>query len=245
MSSTSDNNKYPTMVKKAVLNDKVFNSFKQDSVYREILEHINGNLGEQYLNHTKKICPDLLEYFDKFKQNDSVGKPILHNFGEYGEWSPSTFRYVNMLAQMIYHFGDMTDFDIVEVGGGYGGQAKIITDRFKTKSYKIYDLDVVTQLQTKYANILNIPMIAVPYTKCEPEKFDLYISNYAFSECSKDIQDIYINNIMLNSKRGFIMWNHTNGSYSVDELVNKIPGMQVFDEYPNSKSTNKLLIWNN
>ena len=58
---------------------------------------------------------------------------------------------------MIDHLGSLKGFTIAEIGAGYGGQAKIITDVFKVQKYFLIDLPEVTLLQDRYIKELKIP----------------------------------------------------------------------------------------
>ena len=80
-------------------------------------------------------------------------------------------------------------------------------------------------------------------------KSDLLISNYAFSELNKFVQDIYLEKVILNSKSGYITWNgegrkiwDTDG-YGVDELLSKIPNSKIIPETPLSAEGNVVIVW--
>ena len=66
-------------------------------------------------------------------------------------------------------------------------------------------------------------------------------------ELNPEIQDLYLNNVILNSKRGYITWNyfsqyHYNG-YSLADLVRIIPGSQIIPEKPLTSDTNAIIVW--
>ena len=72
---------------------------------------------------------------------------------------------------------------------------------------------------------------------------DLLISNYAFSECVKEIQDKYIQKIINNCKRGYVIHNNFEG-YSHIELVNILThNVKEYKEKPNTAPNNVLLTW--
>ena len=81
------------------------------------------------------------------------------------------------------------------------------------------------------------------------EDYDLVISNYAFSELRREVQDMYLEKIILRSKRGYITWNSISlknfGGYSVNELLAKIPGSIRIDERPLTDPDNCIIIWGN
>lgn len=240
-SSTSDNSKYVNALDRA--SGTGFGNFKQDRDYQQILEHISSKLGQAYLDHILEIAPALMNNAAKYKTNDTIGNPSTYTYGKYGTWSPTTLRYIDMVAQLSNLFGDLSQFNIVEVGAGYGGQAKIIQDTFNVSHYTTYDLSGAVKLQKRYSEELGFVLDPRPYTSCVQETFDLFISNYSFSECTREIQDMYIDRLIRHSTRGFIMWNETRRSYKLEELLTRLPFIEVLEEFPNSCESNKLLIW--
>jgi putative sugar O-methyltransferase len=149
--SISDENRFKTLCKNAYEDDLVFKSFKSNSSFTEILEHTTYEQGIGYINEIEKDTKVDLNLIYKFRDNDSQGNPTKHNFKEpYGEMSPSTIRYMKVLNDIIKLFGDVSDFSIVEIGVGYGGQSKIIQDQFNIKEYNYVDLQEVLKLTEKY-----------------------------------------------------------------------------------------------
>jgi N-acetyl-gamma-glutamylphosphate reductase len=75
----------------------------------------------------------------------------------------------------------------------------------------------------------------------------LVISNYAFSELPRSIQDVYLKKIILNSKSGYITYNEISPSYfksyKSEELVKIIPNARIIDEKPLTNKNNCIIIW--
>jgi len=69
-----------------------------------------------------------------------------------------------------------------------------------------------------------------------PEDHDLLVSNYAFTELPRSIQDVYFRKVVSRSKRGYITYNEITPpefrSYKAPELVEMIPGAHVLKEEP-------------
>src|SRR6188508_1672428 len=78
--SESDNGRYVTFVQRAVENQAVFSRFKQNRVYREILEHLNEDDGRAYLAIVTEESPDLLGEMERFKINDRIGSPTTYRY---------------------------------------------------------------------------------------------------------------------------------------------------------------------
>lgn len=86
---------------------------------------------------------------------------------------------------------------IVEIGVGYGGQCKIISDLYEFESYTLVDLPSCLPLAKKYLDHFEVRNI-ICSTLDELDKknqYDLVISNYAFSEITRGLQDDYIDKV--------------------------------------------------
>ncbi len=148
----------------------------------------------------------------------------------------------------------MNNFDIIEIGAGYGGQCKIISDVFCSASYTIIDLDTVLPLAKKYLAKLNIENVIymTPQQINKDKEFDLVISNYAFSECARHTQDEYIEKILSKSTRGYLTCNYDGTSslkvpYNKEELhriLSKKHPIQIVDEKPKTGKFNFVIVWN-
>ena len=84
-------------------------------------------------------------------------------------------------------------------------------------------------------------------TQVYPLSPDLFISNYAFSELNKVSQDTYIEKVLKNSKRGFMLYNHIHENpetgYTALEILKKIPGSTLFAEEPLTFLGNVIVAW--
>ena len=109
---------------------------------------------------------------------------------------------------------NLNNVDIVEIGGGYGGLCLFIFKLSKIfnitiKSYTIFDISQVCQLQKKYLKIHNIDIKTnILDTKFTLENNSFLISNYAFSEISEGLQKKYIEQVLDKYiEYGFLAWN--------------------------------------
>ena len=133
---------------------------------------------------------------------------------------------------------------------GYGGQSKIIMDYFNVKEYVFVDIFEPLELTKRYLKKYDYKNIKF-YTGEELpiDEYDLVISNYAFTECTTDIQKFYIDNILNKSKCGYITGNYIGQYFNVnmmtkDEIKNSIPKSHIIDEVPLTHPNNYILIWN-
>ena len=80
---------------------------------------------------------------------------------------------------------------------------------------------------------------------------DLVISNYAFSELPQDIQRRYIEGVMVNSRRGYLIMNsgktdisgRSSGKYTLEDLRKLLPAFEVLEEDPLTGPDNYVIIW--
>jgi len=181
-----------------------FDTFKQDPNYTNILEHVNPVQGMEYYSY----IPDG-RFLEQFKENDIYGSPTLIDT-PLGKISPTTLRYTKQALEIKDLFNYRS---IVEVGGGYGGLCKTL-HVLGWKTYSIVDLEQPIKLTEKYLDKFKIKTDL--YTPVPVLKADLFISNYAFSECNGDLQEEYFDKIIKNCNQVYITHNTT---YSQDYPV--------------------------
>jgi putative sugar O-methyltransferase len=250
--SLSEITDYPNFCKKASSDEILFTNFKQNPIYTEILEHVSPSLGQEYYNVIKNYYPSSLSKLKEISINDNYGNPNLH-FYEFGSYSPTTLRYLKVASELNYCFLNIKDFNILEIGGGYGGQALISDIIHGYKSWTIIDLPEVIELQKKYiSNFNNKKINCISFMETyEDKKYDLIISNYAFSECSREIELDYIKKVMSNNEKLYLTLNFIqtnddrfNNMLSLEEIKNKL-NVNIYSEMPNTAPANCIAMRNN
>jgi putative sugar O-methyltransferase len=220
--------------------------------YREILEHVGFKLGKEYLSRIAEIDPTILSNIEDFKQNDTIGNPRRYKFPGVGEISPTTLRYVSVAAEIRTLFGGTGQKSIVEIGAGYGGQCSILNKLDYFQNYTIYDLPKVQKLIRSYLDENRISQVSYPEQISTPNsKYDLVISNYAFSELPRRIQVHYLENVLIHSRNGYMIMNsgdinktgRSAGKMTLQELLAKIPNARVLPEIPKTGPDNYVLVW--
>lgn len=226
----------------AVKDDKVFATFKSHRDYHEVLEHCPINIAN---NHWDNIRHDYFtgEAMLKFLTNDDYGKPPLSSFGQFTA-SPTTIQYISVLSNLITRFGSLQGFDVVAIGDGYGGQAKIIQDMFDIKSYTSIDLEECVHLQKKYLSKFGYGLKMRFYTnhkhKYSGEKWDLFLSNYALTEVSQEDQLNYVKDIVIHCGYGYITANQPlNGL----DLLQQKYDVKIDKDIAGERDTNFLITW--
>lgn len=246
-SSVSDHNAYRSVCEKAVADDKFFETFKADPAYREILEHTSPDLGISYFMMALYQTPELVVLLENFKRNDIFGGPVVHDYGNpIGKISPATLRYVKVLSDLTFTFGSLDGKSIVEIGGGYGGQCLITALAYKVKSYTIIDLPCALKLQEKFLKKQGIGGVQFLSIEDLPAALpsDLLVSNYAITECTRSVTDIYFERVVRHAARGYITGNKlSHDSYSRQDFEQKIPKGMCVGEYPATAERNYIFLW--
>jgi hypothetical protein len=127
--SLTDIDSYKNICQVFLDNENAFAQFRSYSNdYNRVLEHVTIETGIEYLSLAITACPELIDNLDKARINDLVGKPKTHLYpGGIGRFSPTTLRYVKVMADIYKMMGGYdAGNEIVEIGGGYGGQCRII-----------------------------------------------------------------------------------------------------------------------
>lgn len=245
--SISDVPQYTEICAAAASNPIILSIFKRCFEYRLVLEHVTRSQAIQYLEFIKND-PNILSTITKVSEVE-IGSPITYPFESLGDLSPTQIRYGKILKDIDNLFIDLDLSDIVEVGIGNGGLAAQIVNQFKLNSYRLVDLsevlDLTRQTLRPFIELTNFEFIEP--SEVTVSATDLFISNYAFSELHKDVQDFYFKNYILHSKSGFMLYNHIHEnpdiSYSAQEIANRIPGSLILKENPLTYAGNVLLVW--
>ena len=222
--------------------------FKSDNNYKEILEHVNYSQGIEYLieinKKYKNFITDNKEYLINIcNLNDLYGKTEIENFENFCQCSPSNLRYIFHSLLIIDHIKQksLSNVDIIEIGGGYGGLCLFIYKLSKLfditiNSYTIFDLPEPMMLQKEYLSIHNININTINlFDDFTLNKNSFLISNYAYSEISMELQKIYTQKV-LNPyvSSGFLVWNSFDGVYNFMDNINIVSEK----EYPVTGNTN-------
>ena len=71
--------------------------------------------------------------------------------------------------------------------------------------------------------------------------------NHTITELTRTVQKVYLDKLIKNAKAGYITWNALSykelDGYSVQELLERIPGARVIDEIPLTAEGNCIIVW--
>jgi hypothetical protein len=238
--SASDTPAYTRLCARAAADSAVFATFKRQPPYTAILEHVNCELGAEYLRVALAQTPELEDHLGRFRRNDEYGSPNVCDYGHHGVFSPTTLRYAKVLSDLQTLFGPLGRLRIVEVGVGYGGQCFVVHAAGGFRSYTLVDLPPVLALARRYLDTLTVPDVEL-----EPHgTFDLVVSNYAFTECKRNVQERYLTELLEPTSRGYMTGTFMEG-IGRDEIAARIPGSSWIEEHPRSGKDNAILVWGN
>jgi putative sugar O-methyltransferase len=212
-------NQYSDYVK-VICDTNNLSNFKSNPNYTYMLEHVNTQQGNLYLNcilYSTNISVSEIENFCML--NDKIGNPIKVKYDNLSiSVSPTSLRYILHAHLILSHMKRTNSENVIELGGGYGGLCFALHN-FSNKygvninSYTICDLPNIICLQNKYLNIVT-PNLNVNFAEStnfgEDIKYEqaFLISNYCFSEISNEYQQMYINKMFKKIKHGFMAWNN-------------------------------------
>lgn len=196
---------YLDLCRRAVEDESIFAQFRNMDPMTMIVENSPVKSGLDYYNylHERNEVFRALAPETELFSADSIGNPALYKIGD-RICSPSTMRYVKTLFDILKHFDIVMGMTIGEIGAGYGGLCKIIHDVCVPADYHIFDLPEPLALQKKFLSKFGI----TPVTDEYPEKIDLLIAMYSWSELSEELQIDYLNNVIKKAKNCYIMLNY-------------------------------------
>lgn len=240
---------YPSLCGLAATNVEIFSKFRSARVMVEVLDHVSIDQGNAYISEILNSSSWSETFTEVLKHIDKVGKPRKFQFSPYGTFSPTLLRYLKVYIDLQKNFGSLKNLNIVEIGIGFGGQASLIGLLDKPLAYTFYDIPPVLELAKKFTDELVVPgkFTFIDGRDPKPANPDLVISNYAFSELNRDIQNQYLKNVVLPSPRGYITWNNLSekslGGHSLAELIRLIPNSEIHPEKPNTSEGNVIIVW--
>lgn len=256
--SYTDTQTWPYFCVAASKDPKIFNEFRRNTVTLSVCEYFEEEWDEKMIEFIER---NPFRFSDKdwtnFLKSDTVGNPICKDYTiNHSKKSANctTLRYVRILSQLLDLFEDMKSIEnIVEIGGGYGGQCRIILSYLHDIKYSLVDLPEVLLLMKRYLDEFptNRSVNFIDGTSELAEKtYDLVISNYAVSEMTRKVQEIYLEKIICHAKCGFIIWNNLSfrmgkGGYSLEQFIERIPNASVIKEEPQTGIDNCIIIWGN
>jgi hypothetical protein len=209
-STTGSSVPYRETCKLAATDEHYFQNFRSTEAYFNAVECGQGGEFAAYIrNHATSKTIALMP---EFKKLDSYGNPTRNMIPDFGLFSGTTLRYI-LFADHISQLFDLPEnYSVVEIGAGFGGQAYVLSQLQPFSQYYIYDLPEAEMLIDRMMSTLSLQNVNSlnSYAELPVDEVDLFISNYALSECDKETQLDYLNRVVVKAKRGYMLFNDTN-----------------------------------
>ena len=209
-STTGNSVPYREVCRDAALQDAVFQNFRSIKPYFDAVECGQGGEFAHYIK--SHALSKTLSLIPEFRKLDLYGNPVRNEIPGFGLFSGTTLRYVLFADHIARLFNLPKDYTVVEIGAGFGGQAYVLSQLLPFSQYYIYDLPEVEMLIGRMMSTLSISNISCLDTHLElpVDSVDLFISNYALSECDRETQLDYFKRVVVKAKRGYMLCNNTN-----------------------------------
>lgn len=257
--------KYVEACKSAVKNESLFKTFKQNRDYQYVLEHLNETNGVQYANEIARLSIEhkVQLNWTRILRNDTLGRPtkFLYQITGYGKMkiSPTTLRYVCLGMKALAHMKNkhMRFVNLIEVGGGYGGQCYMfhcLAEAYQIEilNYTIFDLPEVLTLQQKYlsrlfcrGNELHHIHFLNPWQKHMTWHDSAFLfSSYALAELSPKNRALYYSLLRGHVQHGYVIWNSSDSPEdNFYHMANGKTHVEWQEEKPKTFHWNKVLVF--
>ena len=208
-SSISDTENYRKACQAAAEDPQVFANFRRLGVIREVIETV----GKREANEIMKSLGDSEHRFSHALTEsircDTIGNPYRSRIGTLGRVPPTTVRYATVYSTLQLLCGSFRELSVGEIGVGYGGLERLFLTTDPPRQISVFDLPEVTALTDQFlqANGLNTDSVTFQSVPTDCQDLDLVISNFAFSELRRDLQDNYLQKVLLRSRAGFVIIN--------------------------------------
>jgi putative sugar O-methyltransferase len=216
------------------------------------LDHVSFSQGLAYLELIQDQDQDLLGTLGAISPLSTIGAPNRYSY-KLGsietKVSPTALRYLKVAHDLRILFGPLSNLTIGEIGIGFGGQAAVLSKLNPGASFVLWDLPPVLSLAGRFLANADVQANRDFFDGRDPSshEVDLLVSNYAFSELRRTVQEMYLERVIQRCKRGYITWNRLSelelDGLTLEELLQRLPGAVVFDEVPLTAEGNCIVVW--
>ncbi len=247
---------YSSFIWDAVTDPTVFASFRRDPRYMAVVETLRPETGKMYLDHIRDVEIQKICLASDFA--DTIGAPATFAY-EGAQLAPTTLRYGKILSDIVALFDFTAIEEIVEIGVGHGGQARILAEYAKQvgaalRVYTCVDLLPVLLLARQYLEHFTLSPQFCFLSKLElprSTRWGLGISNYAFSELEETLQGEYIERILRRCDGGYLTMNsglwrdewQGQKCFTVERLLEVLPNAALLFDEPLTARDNYVIIF--
>jgi hypothetical protein len=162
---------------------------------------------KEIMRHMAELSPLLYEPLRKIAiKNDSVGRG--HIYSTRILPTATSAWYARDVAIIHWLFADHMPRTIIEIGGGYGGFAAIMSQAFQIERYAILDIKESSLLQSMFLKARGIDGAAVELIQDPPggDPFDLVFASCSLSELNEQTANEYADKVLSVASMGYIPW---------------------------------------
>jgi len=231
-SSLTDTEEYRSFCARAALDPAVFQTFRRQREYEHVV-YVGQDDGGRYLAR--------LDLLDLVEAASTIGDPRMVDYPTSPvPLDPVMVRYYHDRQEIRRYFGDLSGMSVLEIGGGFGGLARLLAP--EVRSYAICDLPEVRALQDAY--LRRCPGRPSVHEPRPGHPYHLIVSTFAFSELRPATQYRYMIDYVRHAKRCWMICNFLTDSLGPDQLLPLMPeGARWEPETPETHVSNRVLVW--
>ena len=225
-----------------------FKRFRKNSKHFDTTSYTQG---QYYLNYLETFHPNLLKKISIFKDNDTIGNPLLCNYSLVKKICPETLKYTKITSDIETLFYKNKPLKIAEIDAGYGGLCRILLMHLPIESYHIIGFPENLQLIQKYLKCFNLPHEKIQYINyakiTESQNYDVIIGHTTFFTQKKKLQLSCLNKIIQHAHHGYfstvILPSEQYQSFSLYNLQQFLMQKNLQIILTNEQKNYQLLFW--
>lgn len=213
-------------ITKIYLNKDELFRFSQDPII------IKTMTGEPVLDRNKVIVDQIIPELRMFIHEDLIGNNLIVNKKYMSSVSRTAHLYVATLIYKLCREHALETDRIVEVGGGFGGLMSLFLRGNRNLRFNIFDLPEILPLQYIYINTTcrvysddpSIPkenFRAIQDIEMRSSENSIFISNWALTESTRELQDFAIDSKFFSATAAFICCEDNNQNHSDSKYIHK------------------------
>ena len=213
------------------------NAYLQNNIYASIIGHPPLHQGLAYYEKIMNVDA-IYTKIDELLIVDKLGCPNLYKTKDGRFVGLNAMRYLDTILFLHKKLNNLDNYNIKEIGAGYGGLALMLNVLYRLNKYCIVDLPAAKQLSEN--NLKKHNVVTLTDTLDNP---DLTIAEYSITEQDADTLLDLTDNHLMSSKYIFIRNNILDKSLN-DQFLNRLREKYNVDKYreePDIVSINSIL----
>lgn len=199
--------RYLAYLRRIADDEEEFARFRRNADVRGIIDGVTPDAAAAYLRRIDGLAPGWLDdNWTELARNDEVGDPQLARFRP-GTMAPVTLRYAWNALEMDRELS-LAGKSVVEIGGGYGGLARLVCALFRPARYSIIDVPEALTAAARYLAHFDLGETQVSFFPPDTIiEADVFVANYSVAEFDRAEQRRYLDNVILRTRSGYLTHN--------------------------------------